>query len=152
MNTQSNHHSFIEAINLLIEINSSRESAYNCVADELQGTTMKSLFSRLAETSRDFKHELSAELRRLGGIKEEIPLPRLYMPWEDLKKMDISNNRKLVFTSSEFCDRMASKAYEDALEKAQNASLSNKDLIDYQYKMIIDDMNKINNLKNAFIS
>jgi len=149
---QNNSQIFIEAINLLIEINNSREQAYNCVAEETKGPTMKSLFSRLAETSRDCKYELSAELRRLGGIKDEIPELKLYMPWEDLKKMDISNNRKLVFSSSEFCDRMIRKAYEEALEKANYSSLSNKDLIKRQYSMIMEDIDKITNLKKAFIS
>ncbi|MBC7695328.1 MAG: PA2169 family four-helix-bundle protein [Burkholderiales bacterium] len=152
MDVKNNNQPFIEAINLLIEINNSREAAYNSVAEETQGSTMKSLFSRLAETSRDCKHELSSELRRLGGIKEELPLLKLYLPWEDLKHMDVKNNRKLVFSSCEFCDRMARKAYEDALDKAEITALSDKALINNQYFMIIEDMNKVSNLKKAFIS
>ncbi len=152
MDLQNYNKPFMEAINLLIEINNSREAAYNSVADETTGPTMKSLFSRLAETSRDCKHELAAELRRLGGVKEELPLVKFYLPWEDLKTMDVSNNRKLVFSSCELCDRLASKAYEDALMKAENVTLSNKDLLNYQYHMIVEDMQKLTNLKKAFIS
>jgi len=152
MKMNQNSQPFIEAINLLIEINNSRETAYSCVAEETKGPTMKSLFSRLAETSRDCKHELYAELRRLGGIKEEIPMLKMHLPWEDLKNMDVRNNRKLVFSSCEFCDRMARKAYEDALDKAECSVLSDKTLIYRQYEMIQEDINKITNLRKAFIS
>lgn len=149
---QNANQNFIEIISLLIEINGSREQAYSCVADETKGSTMKHLFSQLAETSRDCKHELSAELRRLGGIQEDIMVGRLYLPWEDLKTMDIKNNQKLIFSSCEFCDSMARKTYEVALNKAENAVLSDKSVIGRQYYMIINDINKLNNLRKAFIS
>ncbi|MDF2448411.1 MAG: hypothetical protein K0R26_915 [Bacteroidota bacterium] len=143
---------FLEAINLLIEINQCRAEGYNAVADEISGSTMKTLFSRLAETSWECHEELHAELRRLGGIKEYISKPDMYLPWQDLKSMDINNNKKLVFTSSVYCDHVVKMAYEDALKKAEESMISNKDLISRHYYMITEDINRVSNLKKAFVS
>jgi uncharacterized protein (TIGR02284 family) len=143
---------FMEAINLLIEINQCRAEGYNCIADEIDGPTMKHLFSRMAETSWECRQELDAELRRLGGTKDTVSKPTMYLPWQDLKSMDINNNKKLVFTSSVYCDHVVRMAYEDALKKAEESRLSNKELIARHYFMIKDDMDKVANLKKAFIS
>lgn len=143
---------FMEAISLLIEINQCRAEGYNTIADEINGSTMKHLFTKMAETSWDCHQELDAELRRLGGTKETVSKPSMYLPWQDLKSMDINNNKKLVFTSSVYCDHVVRMAYEDALKKAEESLLSDKELITRHYFMIKEDMNKIANLKKAFIS
>lgn len=142
----------MEAVHLLIEINKCRAEGYNCVAEEIKGPTMKDLFSKLAETSWECHEELDSELRRLGGTKDTVTKTRLYLPWEDLKSMDINNNKKLVFNSSVYCDHVVRKAYEDALNKSEQSVLSNKDLITRHYFMIKDDMNKVINLQKAFVS
>jgi uncharacterized protein (TIGR02284 family) len=142
----------MESINLLIEINQCRAEGYNTIADEIQGPTMKHLFLRMAETSWECRQELDAELRRLGGTRDSVATPNMYLPWQDLKSMDINNNRKLVFTSSVYCDHVVRMAYEDALKKAEESMLSDKELITRHYFMIKDDMDKIANLKKAFIS
>lgn len=142
----------MEAINLLIEINQCRAEGYNCIAEEIEGSTMKHLFSKLAETSWECQQELDAELRRLGGTKETVAKPQLYLPWQDLKAMDINNNKKLVFNSSVYCDHVVRMAYEDALNKSEQTYLSNKELITRQYFMIKEDMNKVANLQKAFVS
>lgn len=143
---------FLESINLLIEINQCRAEGYTCIAEEIKGSTMKHLFSRMAETSWECHQELDAELRRLGGTKDTVAKPTMYLPWQDLKSMDINNNKKLVFTSSVYCDHVVRMAYEDALKKAEESVLSNKELLAHHYFMIKDDMDKIANLKKAFIS
>lgn len=143
---------FIEAIIFLIDANKSREEGYDCAAEEIKGSTMKHLFSGLAETSRECHVELKAELRRLGGLPNSESTGNMYLPWQDIKTMDINRHRKLVFTSSEYCDYIIKKAYEEALKKADHALLSDKNIIQKQYLMIKNDMTKISNLKKAFIS
>ena len=61
-----------EVLNCLVKINNDRITAYDYAATQTNESTMKHLFERLAETSRDCNEELIDELIRLGGIPLEI--------------------------------------------------------------------------------
>ena len=133
-----------------MEINNFRMEDYKYAAQETDGSTMKCLFSRLAETSRVCKQELMEEIERLGDTLEE-PLNKepVFLWKQDLKSADTNTSLKTLFDSCELREDLATKAYEDALDKTNDPV--NKNLLIKQYSVIKADMAKIKNLRQAFI-
>ncbi len=143
----------IELLNNLIEINNRRIERYSRAVNETEGSTMRSLFSRLAETSRLCKNELGAEVKKLGGTPAEgIENPReIYCSFNDLMFLNAKRDCKVIFNSFEFGEDIVGRAYCEALDMTNDVILDQEQLIKKQYSMIRADQNKIKNLREAFI-
>jgi uncharacterized protein (TIGR02284 family) len=143
----------IDVLNSLVEINNDRIEGYNHAAKETEESTMKTLFSELAETSRKCKQELSAEIKKLGGTPKEGTAisGKLYRVWMDVKAALTNKNRKAILNSCELGEDVAVKVYEDALDKAENIVTEHQYLIKKQYALIKAGHDKVKNLRDAFI-
>lgn len=150
---ESNSQESIEILNRLIEINNKRIVGYDHALKEINESTIKCLFSRLVETSKLCKEELSSEVKKLGGTpKEETAATgNLYKAWMDVKDAVATKNRRAIFNCCEFWEDVAGRVYEHALHKYEHVDPEHKHLIIKQYTRIKADKDKIKNLRKAFI-
>ncbi|HWY10108.1 MAG TPA: PA2169 family four-helix-bundle protein [Bacteroidia bacterium] len=150
---ENNTQRSIEILTGLIEINNKRIVGYDNALKEIKESTIKCLFSRLVETSRLCKDELSTEVKKLGGVpKEETPTTsNLYKEWMDVKDAVASKNRRAIFNCCEFWEDVAGRVYEHALYKYEHVDPGHKHLIKKQYSRIKADKDKIKNLSKVFV-
>jgi uncharacterized protein (TIGR02284 family) len=78
---------------------------------------LQAMFNRMADESRQYATELTAEVGRLGGD----PAPgttasgKIYRAWMDVKATFTGKDRKAILASCEYGEDAAQRAYEDAL-------------------------------------
>lgn len=150
---QNNNQKSLEILNTLVHINNCRIEGYDQAAKEAEGYTLKSLFTRLADTSRACKHELSNEIKKMGMLpKEEMETEaEIFCAWQEIKIALSTKNRKSILNSCEKGESIAEKAYQEALNKIEIADMDHRLLIKKQYAMIRTDHEKIRNLRNALL-
>ena len=107
-----------ETVNDLIRINNDRVTGYSKAATQAKDQDLQSLFSQLAQQSR----QLANELRSCIGynekevVDETTTAGKIYRTWMDVKATFGGDSRKSVLASCEFGEDAAQKAYKDALE------------------------------------
>src|SRR5215217_4633650 len=110
----------VEVLNDLILINNDRIEGYKKASDETDAsdTDLKSLFSNLADHSRQNVAELTAEVNTLGGepATGTMVSGKIYRAWMDIKSAFTSENRQTALENSEFGEDAAQKAYDSALK------------------------------------
>ncbi|KAA0992909.1 ferritin-like domain-containing protein [Dyadobacter aurulentus] len=110
----------VEVLNDLILINNDRIEGYKKASDETDAsdTDLKSLFSNLADHSRQNVSELTTEVNALGGepATGTMVSGKIYRAWMDIKSAFTSENRQTALENSEFGEDAAQKAYESALK------------------------------------
>ncbi|WP_031527158.1 ferritin-like domain-containing protein [Dyadobacter crusticola] len=110
----------VEVLNDLILINNDRIEGYKKASDETNATDsdLKSLFSNLAEHSRQHVEELRTEVTSLGGEPATGTMisGKIYRAWMDVKAVFSSKDRQTALENSEFGEDAAQKAYEAALK------------------------------------
>lgn len=108
----------IDVLNNLIVINNDRIEGYKTASTETYEEELRSLFSRLEQTSQNCKMELEAEVNRLGGTPEEGTKTsgKFYRIWMDLKAAVTGSDRKAILESCEYGEKVAIDAYQDVLE------------------------------------
>ncbi|HXB40639.1 MAG TPA: PA2169 family four-helix-bundle protein [Bacteroidia bacterium] len=150
---EQNKQKSIEVLNSLVEINNDRIEGYNHAAKETNESTMKTLFTEMAETSIKCKQELVAEIRKLDGNPKEgtATSGKLYRVWMDVKAALTNKDRKAILSSCEMGEDVALKTYEDALDKAENTVTEHQHLIKKQYNLIKAGHDKVKNLRDAFV-
>ena len=150
---QNNNEKQIGVLNQLVEINNDRIAGYEHAVKETDESTLKGLFTKLAETSRKCREELAAEVTKLGGTPTEgtATTGKLYRVWMDVKAALTNKDRKAILNSCEFGEDIAVKAYEEALENTTDLSTEHQYLLKKQYALIKADHDKVKNLRNALI-
>jgi uncharacterized protein (TIGR02284 family) len=150
---QNNNQKSLDILNMLVHINNCRIEGYDQASRETDGYTLRSLFSRLADTSRACKHELSNEIKKLGAIpKEESETEaEIFCAWQEIKIALATKNRKAILNSCEKGESVAEKVYQEALNKIEIADMGHRLLVKKQYGMIKSDHEKIRNLRNALL-
>ena len=148
---QNNNQKSIDALNQLVEINNDRIAGYENAVKETDDSTLKSLFTKLAETSRKCREELAAEVQKLGGSPKEgtATSGKIYRLWMDVKAALTNKDRKAILSSCEFGEDTAVKAYEEVLQKTDEISTEHQYLLKKQYALIKADHDKVRNLRNA---
>jgi uncharacterized protein (TIGR02284 family) len=150
---QTNNQRSLEILNALVHINNCRIEGYDQAAKETEGYTLKSLFARLADTSRACKQELSNEIKKLGALpKERLDMDaEVYYAWQEVKKALSTKNRKAILNSCEKGESIAEQAYLETLNKIEIADMDQRMLVKKQYALIKSDHEKIRNLRNALL-
>lgn len=150
---QNYNQTYVDVLNSLIEVNTHRYRGYEEVITKTEGSTMKTLFTRLKETSLMCAQELIAEVERLGGVPYNGQIKEAKIDKALLKvKVAITKKDQIaLFCSCEVEEYIIEKAYEDALNKAEAVSSEQKQVINKQYVMIRADRDKVKNLRKAFI-
>jgi uncharacterized protein (TIGR02284 family) len=105
-----------ETLRDLIRINNDRVTGYSKAATQTEEQDLQSLFSQLAQQSRQF----ASDLRRLVNDNEKdvtdetTTAGKIYRTWMDVKATFGGDDRKGVLASCEFGEDAAQRAYKDA--------------------------------------
>ena len=150
---QNNNQNSLDILNTLVHINNCRIAGYDQAAKETEGYTLRSLFARLADTSRACKHELSNEIKKLGALPKEDSETEaeIFCAWQEIKIALATKNRKAILNSCEKGEGIAERAYREALNKIEIADMDHRVLVKKQLAMIKSDHEKIRNLRNALL-
>lgn len=123
----------VSVLNDLIRMNHDRVVGYEKAIDELKDTDadLKALFHRYITESRQYAHELTQEVTRLGGDPAEgtTNSGKIYRVWMDLKSAITGKDRKTILDNCEFGEDAAQKAYDLALNSDVDLEPSLRDLI-----------------------
>jgi len=115
----------IEVLNDLIRINNDRITGYQKAADESKDidVDLRAVFNRMAEESRKYAIELTAQIGKLGGEPATGTTfsGKIYRAWMDVKATFSGKDRHAILESCEYGEDAAQKAYEAAL--ASDAAL-----------------------------
>jgi uncharacterized protein (TIGR02284 family) len=120
-------------LNDLIRINHDRVVGYEKAIEELKAddADLKTLFQRYITESRQYAHELTQEVSRVGGDPAEgtTNSGKIYRVWMDLKAAIAGKDRKTILDNCEFGEDAAQKAYDLALNADTDMEPSLRDLI-----------------------
>lgn len=107
-----------ETLRDLIRINNDRVTGYSKAASQAKDDDLQSLFSQLAQQSRQFANELRSYIsdNDKDVTDETTTAGKIYRTWMDVKATFGGDNRKAVLASCEFGEDAAQKAYKEALE------------------------------------
>ncbi|HEV7350512.1 PA2169 family four-helix-bundle protein [Telluribacter sp.] len=141
-------------LNNLIKLHYDRTEGYEHAIGDTKDADLKSLFDTYANQSREFKAELSSEMKKYGG---EIPsdnkfLGDIHKAWMDLKAAVTSNSRESVLSSCEFGEQTILGAYEDVLKYDEDDTripMALRTVLQKQYETIKSAYNRIRQLHSV---
>jgi uncharacterized protein (TIGR02284 family) len=107
-----------ETLRDLIRINNDRVTGYSKAATQTDEQELQSLFSQLAQQSRQFASELRSLVSDSDKnvTDETTTAGKIYRTWMDVKATFGGDDRKGILASCEFGEDAAQKAYKQALE------------------------------------
>jgi uncharacterized protein (TIGR02284 family) len=107
-----------ETLRDLIRINNDRVTGYSKAATQADDQELQSLFSQLAQQSRQFASELRSLVSDSDKnvTDETTTAGKIYRTWMDVKATFGGDDRKGILASCEFGEDAAQKAYKQALE------------------------------------
>ncbi|HJS53393.1 MAG TPA: PA2169 family four-helix-bundle protein [Chitinophagaceae bacterium] len=108
-----------EVLRDLIRINNDRVTGYTKAATQAKDQDLQSLFSQLAQQSRQFANELRSLLSGNDSdvTDETTTAGKIYRAWMDVKATFAGDNRKSILASCEFGEDAAQKSYKSALKE-----------------------------------
>ncbi len=143
-------------LNDLIQINNDRVVGYEKALEELKDGDgdLRTLFQRYITDSRQYLHELSAEVTRLGGEPSDgtTNSGKIYRVWMDLKAAITGKDRKTILENCEFGEDAAQKAYDIALNADVELDPPLRDLIVSQKAKLRtghDEVKRLRDLQEA---
>jgi uncharacterized protein (TIGR02284 family) len=123
----------IEVLNDLIQINNDRVRGYEKAANEATSADvdLKAVFNRMAEESRKYATELTAEVAKLGGepTTGTTASGKIYRTWMDVKAVFTGKDRHAILESCEYGEDAAQKAYDQALKSDANMATEIRQII-----------------------
>jgi len=126
----------IDVLNDLISINNDRVEGYTrAIADSKDmDVDLQGIFKRMAEQSRQYVAELTAEVVKLGGEPNNgtSAAGKIYRAWMDVKATFTGKDRHSLLASCEFGEDAAQRAYNSALESDKNLAADIMQLISTQ--------------------
>ena len=107
-----------ETLRDLVRINNDRVTGYSKAATQTDDQELQSLFSQLAQQSRQFASELrSLVIDNDKNVTDETTTAgKIYRTWMDVKATFGGDDRHGILASCEFGEDAAQKAYKQALE------------------------------------
>ncbi len=126
----------VEVLNDLIRINNDRIVGYERAIEEARDldVDLRTIFSRMAEESRQYASELTQEVVKLGGepATGTTTSGKIYRVWMDVKATFSGKNRQAVLENCEFGEDAAQKAYDSALKTDADMNTDVRQLITNQ--------------------
>ena len=108
-----------EVLNDLIQINNDRTAGYMRAAEDTDtvDVDLRTIFEKMADESRQYAIELTAQVGRLGGepATGTTTSGKIYRAWMNVKDMFTGKDRHALLASCEYGEDAAQHAYEDAL-------------------------------------
>ena len=107
-----------ETLRDLIRINNDRVTGYSKAATQTDEQDLQSLFSQLAQQSRQFASDLRRLVSDDKNVTDETTASgKIYRAWMDVKATFGGDDRHGILASCEFGEDAAQKAYKDALKE-----------------------------------
>jgi uncharacterized protein (TIGR02284 family) len=140
----------VSLINDLIVINHDRIEGYEKATKETDDAQLKSLFTHMADESRQFTNELVREVVNQGGSPAEgtSTSGKLYRAWMDIKAALTGKDRKAIIAACEFGEDAALETYEDVL-KSDELSMETRGILIRQKNSLQQSHNKIKLLRDT---
>lgn len=140
----------VSLLNELIVINHDRIEGYEKAAKETDDSQLISLFTHMADESRQFKNELVREVVNQGGSPTEgtSTSGKIYRAWMDIKAALTGKDRKAIIASCEFGEDSALAAYDDVL-KSDELTMEARGIVIRQKKNLEQSHNKIKLLRDT---
>ena len=142
-----------ETLRDLIRINNDRVTGYSKAAKQTEDQDLQSLFSQLAQQSRQFASELRSLVSDSDKnvTDETTTAGKIYRSWMDVKATFGGDDRKGVLASCEFGEDAAQRAYESALKK-DDLSSETRELISNQKAKLKESHDKIRRMRDTQIA
>jgi len=143
-----------EILNNLIIINNDRVEGYNYAFKGTSVPVLKTLFTRLTETSLHCIQELNREVYKLGGkpIEGAVPSVDFFKAWMEVMTAVGKNDHKAILSSCSFEEGVVIKTYEEALnEENKHITTQHHLLFNKHHHLLMEDHGKIKNLMNVLI-
>jgi len=153
METVTNKES-VSVLNKLIEINNDRIEGYHTAAKETDEAELKTLFSDLAQTSKNCNEDLIDEVNQLGGepTEETRTTGKFFRAWMDVKAALTGKDRKAILNSCEYGEDVAVDTYRKVLEDdSEHLSEDQKSMVRHQHKLIEADHDKVKSLRDSLV-
>ncbi len=132
----TNNDNLSEVLNDLIRINNDRITGYEKAADEARNidVDLRTIFSRMAEESRQYAAELTQEVVKLGGepATGTTNSGKIYRVWMDVKATFTGSSRQAILENCEFGEDAAQKAYDSALKSDAEINADVRQLVTKQ--------------------
>jgi len=132
----TNNDNLTEVLNDLIRINNDRITGYEKAADEARNidVDLRTIFSRMAEESRQYAAELTQEVVKVGGepATGTTNSGKIYRAWMDVKATFTGSSRQAILENCEFGEDAAQKAYDSALKSDAEINADVRQLITKQ--------------------
>ena len=142
----------IEVLNDLIRINNDRIEGYEKAVNKTNETDLdlRAVFNQMAQESRKYANELTAQVRRLGGdpASGTTASGKIYRVWMDIKSGISSSERKSVLEECEFGEDAAQKAYEKALAPDNDLPADVRSLIQDEKRNLKNSHDTIRNYRD----
>src|SRR5690349_12046305 len=109
----------VDVLNDLININNDRTAGYTRAGADSRDidVDLQAIFKKMADQSRQYAAELTAEVVKLGGepATGTTAAGKIYRAWMDVKATFTGKDRHSLLASCEFGEDAAQRAYESAL-------------------------------------
>lgn len=140
----------ITLINDLIIINNDRIEGYERAAKETEDSQLKSIFTHMADESRQFKNELVREVVNQGGSPAEgtTNSGKMFRAWMDIKAALTGKDRKAIIASCEFGEDAALETYETVLN-SEDLPVESRTLVSRQKSAIQQSHDKIKLMRDS---
>jgi uncharacterized protein (TIGR02284 family) len=114
----------VSLINDLVIINNDRIDGYEKAAKETDDEQLKSIFTHMADESRQYKNELVKEVVNLGATPAEgtTTSGKVFRAWMDFKAAITGKDRKAIISSCEYGEDAALETYDKVLESEDLSS------------------------------
>ena len=142
----------IEVLNDLIRINNDRIEGYEKAVNKTNETDLdlRAVFNQMAQESRKYANELTAQVRRLGGdpASGTTASGKIYRVWMDIKSGISSSERESVLEECEYGEDAAQKAYEKALAPDNDLPADVRSLIQDEKRNLKNSHDTIRNYRD----
>ena len=150
-----NNEKTIEVLNTLVQINNDRIEGYETASKETEEQDLKTVFAQFSATSQKCKHELEAEVKKLGGEPTEgtRTTGKFFRVWMDVKAALTGKDRKAILNSCEYGEDVAKDTYEKVLEnEVENLNAEQQTMLKAQHTLLKTDHDKVKSMRDALVT
>jgi uncharacterized protein (TIGR02284 family) len=130
----------IELLNDLVKVNNDRIAGYERAISETKDldVDLRATFEGMIRESNGYRDELVEKIKEMGGMEEEgtTTAGQIYRAWMDLKATFTGSDRTAILDSCEFGEDAAQRAYDSALQSAEQLGSEFTELITEQQRSL----------------
>jgi len=144
----------LEILNRLIEVNNDRIQGFKTASEEINEKKLKPLFVQFAQTSQNFKQDLSREIYSLGSIPTEGTTisGKFFKTWMDIKSSITGADRYVILDSCEIIEDHVVETYENVLRNELLClNIEQLTIIRTQYSLIKNEQFRLLSIRTMVV-